>query len=232
MKLRIIRVLALCLCLLLISCSALAQTVSLAYKSGSLNVRKGPGKDYKSVDVVYHGDHIVIEEYGDVWTKIRTPSGVVGYIKNVYIDDGDEDYAAGTEYVSSYTVYTTTRLNFRAGASTSTKSMGVFNKGTKLTVLGKNGSFLLVKDSHGSQGYVSKKYVTKSKSGSSGSSGSEKTKTVKAKAVNLREGGGISTRVLRVVPYGAKVTVIKEGKYWTKVKYKGTVGWIKKTYLK
>ena len=116
--------------------------------------------------------------------------------------------------------------------------MGTLARGTKITVLGENGGFYLVKNSAGTQGFVSKSYVSRSKpsgsssSGSSSSSSSGKTMTVTASAVNMRAGGGLSYRVLKVLPRGAQVTVVTRGNYWTRVNYKGTLGWIKNTYLR
>ena len=66
----------------------------------------------------------------------------------------------------------------------------------------------------------------------SSSSSSANTKMVTASYVNLREGGGLSYDVLKVLPYGTRVTVIYKGNYWTRVNYNGTVGWIKNAYLK
>ena len=48
----------------------------------------------------------------------------------------------------------------------------------------------------------------------------------------MREGGGMSYDVLKVLPRGTEVTVLKVGNYWTRVNYNGTTGWIKNTYLK
>ncbi len=230
-------ILAVLLVLALIPTAALAETVTLAYSEGALNLRKGPGTQYRSLGTLHDGDHIDVLSYGDVWSKVETDSGKVGYIKNLYIDDGDSNYAAGTDYYGGghYTAYTTASVNFRAGASTSTASMGTLSRGTKVTVLGENGGFYLVKNSAGTQGYVSKNYISRSKpsgGSSSGSSSSKNTKTVTASYVNMRAGGGLSYRVLKVLPRGTKVTVVKRGNYWTRVNYKGTLGWIKNTYLK
>ena len=236
MKKKFASILAIVLILALIPCMALAETVSLAYTGGALNLRKGPGTDYASLGTVHHGDHITVLSYGEVWSKIQTDSGKVGYIKNLYIKDGDSNYASGIRYYDShYTAYTTAKVNFRAGASTGTASMGTLSRGTKVTVLGENGSFYLVKNSAGTQGFVSKSYISRSKpsgSSSSSSSSSAKTMTVTASYVNMREGGGMSYKVIKVLPRGTVVTVVKRGNYWTRVNYKGTLGWIKNTYLK
>ena len=223
--------------MLMLPAFACAETVSLAYSDGALNLRKGPGTDYASLGTVHNGDHITIVQSGDVWSKVKTDSGKVGYIKNLYISGSDKNYASGTSYVSGYTAYTTANVNFRSGASTSTSVMGVLSKGTKVTVLGENGGFYLVKNSAGTQGFVSKSYVSRSKpsgssSSSSSSSSSGKTMIVTASYVNMRAGGGLSYRVLKVLPRGAEVTVVTRGNYWTRVNYRGTLGWIKNTYLR
>ena len=228
-------ILAALLILALIPGAALAETVSLAYSGGSLNLRKGPGTEYRSLGTVHDGDHIDVLRYGDVWSKVETDDGKVGYIKNLYIEDGDTNYASGTDYFDShYTAYTTASVNFRAGASTSTASMGTLSKGTKVTVLGENGRFYLVKNSAGTQGFVSKTYISRTKpTGSTGSSSSSaKTMTVTGSYVNMRAGGGLSYSVVKVLPRGTVVTVVTRGNYWTRVNYKGTLGWIKNTYLK
>lgn len=228
-------ILAALLILALIPGAALAETVSLAYYGGSLNLRKGPGTEYRSLGTVHDGDHIDVLRYGDVWSKVETDDGKVGYIKNLYIEDGDTNYASGTDYYDShYTAYTTASVNFRAGASTSTASMGTLSKGTKVTVLGENGRFYLVKNSAGTQGFVSKTYISRTKPASStgSSSSSAKTMTVTASYVNMRAGGGLSYSVVKVLPRGTVVTVVTRGNYWTRVNYKGTLGWIKNTYLK
>ena len=64
---------------------ALAETVSLAYPSGALNLRDGAGTQYESLGTVHDGDHITVLEQGSVWSKIKTDSGKVGYINNLYI---------------------------------------------------------------------------------------------------------------------------------------------------
>ena len=233
-KLSILLAVVLLLCL--IPTTALAATVSMANDGGSLYLRSGPGRDYKSVGTVHDGDHISVVTQGGIWSKVKTSSGKTGYIKNLYINDGDKNYAAGTSYFSSYTVYTTAKVNMRAGASTDTKVITSLSKGTKLTALGKNGRFYLVKTSDGSQGYVSSSYISKKSGGNSSSNGSssssKKTKTVTASAVNVRAGGGMSYEVLRVLPYGTKITVLKVGNYWTQIQYGSTTGWIKNIYLK
>ena len=232
-KLLVLLAAALLVCLL--PAAALADTVSMARSGGSLYLRTGPGREYDDAGTVHDGDYITVLSYGSVWSKVQTGDGRTGYIKNLYINDGDADYAAGTSYMDSYKVYTTANVNLRAGASTSTSVITTLAKGTKLTALGKNGKFYLVETADGTQGYVSSTYVSRKGSGSSSSgsaSPAKETKTVTASYVNVREGGGMTYPVLRVLPRGTVVTVLKVGNYWTRIQYGSTVGWIKNTYLK
>ena len=232
-KFSIVVAAALLICLLL-PAAASAATVKLAYGDGALYLRSGPGKEYRDVGTVHNGDYITVLSYGSIWSQVQTSGGKIGYIKNLYINDGDANYAAGTSYYSDrYTVYTTASVNLRSGASTGTKVITTLGRGTKLTVLGKNGGFYLVATGDGTQGYVSSSYVsTNGSSSSSGSSQSGWTKTVTASYVNVRAGGGMSYKVLRVLPRGTVVTVLNVGNYWTRIQYGNTVGWIKNVYLK
>lgn len=232
-KLMVVLSLALILCILAPT-AALAARVEMAYSGGSLYLRKGPGREYDANGTVHDGDYVSVVSYGEIWSKVKTNSGKTGWIKNLYIDDGDDNYASGTSYFGNrFSVYTTASVNMRAGASTDTAVITTLGKGTKLTAMGENGSFYLVQTGGGSQGYVSKNYLSKSKvSGSSTGSSSAETKTVTASYVNMREGGGLSYGVIRVLPYGTEVTVLYKGNYWTRVRYGGDTGWIKNNYLR
>lgn len=223
--------------LMLVPAVASAATMKHAYTSGKIYLRSGPGTEYRSNGTVYNGDHIVVISYGDVWSRVRLDNGKTGYIKNLYINDGDMTYAAGTSYVNRYTAYITGNVNFRAGASTSTTSMGILERGTEVKVLGVNNGFYLICDPNNTQGFVSANYVSKTKPvdysyDNSFSSSTSYTKTVIGHGVNLRAGGGYSYDILRTVPYGAKVSVIYEGTYWTRVSYNGTMGWLNNQYLR
>ena len=230
-KIRLSRILSIGLICALLPGMASAATIQLAYKDGSLNLRSGPGTNYKSLGYLHDGDKVGIIKYGDVWTKILTSDDKVGYVKNLYIDNGDADYATGTSYLSSsYTAYTTANVHLRAGAGTDNTSMGVLKKGSKLRVLGQNGKWYLVETSAGTQGYIYSSFV--SKASTSSSTSNTITRTVTGRYVNMRSGGGMSYAVIAVLTKGTQVQQLYRGNYWTKVQYKNYTGWIKNTYLK
>lgn len=222
---------------MLVPAAACAEMVVLAYSEGSLNLRRGPGTDYRSVAILHDGDYIDVLREGDVWSKVETEDGDIGYIKNLYIDGLGYEYAEGTEYYDGgITMYTTGSVNFRAGASTDTASMGILSKGTKLTALGENDRFILVKDSNGRQGFVSSLYLSRkyvAPSGSSSSSSSYDTGIITGNTVNVRKGGGMSYSVIAKVYGGDEVEIIYEGNYWTKIETpKGVIGWVNNNYIR
>lgn len=257
MKKNAIRMLAILLVMMCLgTIAACAETVSLASASGSLNLRKGPGTEYDSVGILRHGDKITVVDEGSVWSKVKTESGKVGYIKNLYIKgSSSSSYGNSTTYFSkSYAAYVTANVNFRSGASTSTASMGTLTKGTKVTVLGENGSFYMIKNAAGAQGFVSKKYISTTKptggsasgstsSGSTSTGGSSTGTTSGTKAtvalaykngsLHIRKGAGTNYASVGTLRHGDSITVLSWGSVWSKIKTAGgTVGYIKNLYIK
>ncbi len=220
---------------MLVPVAACAETVVLAYSEGSLHLRRGPGTDYRSVAILHDGDYIDVLREGDVWSKVENEDGTIGYIKNLYIDGLGDEYAEGTEYYDGgVTMYTTATVHFRAGASTDTASMGTFHKGAKLTVLGENGRFYLVKNANGTQGFVSSLYLSKKYVAPTTSTApSYETGIITGNTVNVRKGGGMSYSVIAKVYGGDEVEIIYEGNYWTKIETpKGVIGWVNNNYIR
>ena len=229
----------LALCLLIGSWAAMAETVKLAYSTGSLNLRTGAGTKYKANGVVKNGDTITVLEKGKVWSKVRTSDSREGYIKNLYISGLGSNYADGTTYYSkSYTgtvstKYSSSTVNVRAGANKSEARVTTLKSGAKVKVLGKNGSWYLIETQGGTQGYISASYIKTSASSSSSSSSKTTTAKVTASAVNMRASASASSAKVLVLAKGAKVTVLsKANSSWWKVKYGSKTGYIYSKYLK
>lgn len=55
--------------------------------------------------------------------------------------------------------------------------------------------------------------------------------TANGKTLHLREKGKSSAKILREIPWGARVTVVKASGSWTKVTYDGTTGYVVTKYL-
>jgi uncharacterized protein YraI len=56
--------------------------------SGALNVRSGPGTNYRTIAVVSGGTNVLLigRSSGGSWLKIKIPTGTVGWVNGYYID--------------------------------------------------------------------------------------------------------------------------------------------------
>ena len=212
---------------------ASAERVSLAYAGGSLHLRKGPGTNYGTNGYVKNGDYIEVLKKGSVWSKVETSSGKVGYIKNLYISGIGDKYADGTVYYSGSvtgtvkTKYAGSTVNLRAGASTSTSVMKQLKSGTKVKILGENDNWYLVATANGTQGYMSKNYVSKS------GAATTTYATVTGSVVNMRKGAGTQYQIITALTKGTKVRVLSTAnKNWWKVSYGSYTGYMSANYLK
>ncbi|MBO7385571.1 MAG: SH3 domain-containing protein [Clostridia bacterium] len=215
--------------------TAFGETVKLAYSSGSVKLRTGAGTKYSANGVVKNGDTITVLSKGKNWTKIRTADSREGYIKNLYIDGIGSHYASGTTYTAHrtgkvVTKYSSSTVNMRAGAAHSEVAIGKLKSGAKVTVLGKNGSWYLVANSSGTQGFVHSKYI--SVGGSSSGSSSTTAKVANCNAVHMRSGKSSTSSIVATLAKNTKVTVLSKSGSWWKVKYGSKTGYIYKKYLK
>lgn len=197
---------------------------------GSLNVRSGPGTNYARAGYVKHGDSIRVIEYGSVWSKIQVlRTGVVGYVKNIYITgysapstpsvpstptlSGDYRLASVTTRTAFGTV------NIRSGAGTSYKSIGKVSRGDRLTVYGTSGNWYQVKTADGKVGYIYNDYVAFGVNAS-----------VTAN-VNFRTGAGTDFSAIRTIPRNTNVIAHSVTGNWVNVSYSGRTGYVHINYV-
>ena len=137
-------------------------------------------------------------------------------------------------------------VNFRTGASTSSKVLSVLRKGENVTVIEKSGNWVKVKTSSGQEGYINSKYIdvkntpttppkttTTQTSTETTTTTSTSTAKVTANALNVRTGASTSNKVLSVITKGDSVTVLSKSGSWAKVRLaNGTEGYVSTKYIK
>ena len=110
---------------------------------GNVNLRKGPGKSYGIVKSIKNGSLGMILQQGDGWWKISV-NGYVGYMDASFLKDGivrKTTTSSGSSSSSSsssgssstkdgYATVNTGKLYLRKSASKSSKSLGLFTRGT------------------------------------------------------------------------------------------------------
>ncbi len=120
-------------------------SVKTKYASSSVNVRKGPGTKHAAEFALESGAKMRILGESANWYLIETDDGKTGYISKNYTALGVNGE-------------TTANVNLRAGAASSTPSLGVVPKGTKITLTGVTGNWTEVQ-LNGNTGFIYTKYV-------------------------------------------------------------------------
>src|SRR5690554_6061168 len=189
-----------------------------------LNVRSGPSTKNHSVGVVEKGSKLKVLGKTGNWYEVEY-KGVKRYVSadylNVQESTGTSQQTIGTVNASA--------LNVRTGPGTSYKAVGYVTKGTKLTILGKSGSWYKI-NYKGATRYVSTSYVTVSGQ-SSGNTSTSRTGTVTASALNVRTGPGTSYKAVGYVTKGTKLTILCKSGSWYKINYKGATRYVSTSYV-
>lgn len=199
--------------------------------NSGLNLRFGPGMDYEALGQYKGGQYVMVLQQGNGWWKVSI-DGKVGYMKTDFLKEGirklnEKESTAlvvgvGTAVVSN--PKTTQVLNLRLMADASSRVLGQYRNGERLTVLAYGTEWCKVQDKNGTSGYMMTKYLTvKNLTGSAAMTVNHPQKTF----VNLRSTPSMMTgAVLVKIPHGAAVTVLAPSSNgWVKVSYKGYTGY-------
>lgn len=199
-----------------------AENVKTTYEDGSLNVRSGPGTNYKVIGWVRNGQKITVLKEEGAWTKIIVDAtGKTGYIKSSFIEKEEISvekpvYALG----SVKTKYETSTVNVRRGPGTKHNAEFALKSGTKMRILGESANWYLIETEDGKTGYISKNYTVSGVKGETTAN------------VNMRKGPAANTPSLGVVPKGTSVTLTGVTGNWTEVTFNGNTGFIYTKYVK
>ena len=204
-----------------------------------LNLRAGPGTQYTSIRQFKGGTYVMVLQKGNGWWKVSV-DGYVGYMNASFLKDGilkpdfstggSTDNNTGTGYATVNNPRSNQVLNLRESASTTSRVLGQFGNGTRVTVLGQGLEWCKVRvNNTGEEGYMMSDYLALQ------NLPAVPTMTVnhpKRSYVNLRSTPSLSGNVvLTHMPHGATVTVLTPGDTWVKVRYNGYTGYASKYFL-
>lgn len=145
--------------LLILAVSALTAPVALAKEqcelgkvtaSDSLNLRAKASADSKIIDKIPGGSFVIIVDSVGQFFKVKY-DGKTGYIS--------DDFAIKLKH---WVGYATDDVNLRASPSTSSKKLGMLEKGESIYIYAGNGDFYLAVYGD-TKCYVAKDYITKKK---------------------------------------------------------------------
>jgi uncharacterized protein YgiM (DUF1202 family) len=208
----------------------------------NLNVRLGPGVNYDMVHSLTNGTEVKVYDKqvvnGHYWGKLGENAWIcLSYVtettnnagENGSITDGNTNTSTSGGYALVNNPGANERLNLRAAASKSSKSLGKYGNGTYVTVLAKGNTWCKV-IVDGKTGYMMTQYLRFY--GMSSASTAMVTHPDRT-FVYLRGGPSQQTgQILKKVPHGATVTILTPGATWSQVKYNGQTGYMMTKFLK
>ena len=183
---------------------------------------------------------------GYYWDKIKLSNGTIGYVATNYLSITTQ---SNTNTNTSTTKTEKMKVNasnvrVRKSPTTSSAILATLAKNTEVTrlekkVAYKNGYYWdKIKLSNGTIGYIATNYLSSTTISNTSSSTTTKTAIVNASNVRLRSSSSTSSRIVKTLSKGTKVTILqkkaayKNGYYWDKVKLSnGTTGYIASKYL-
>ena len=202
-----------------------------------LNVRSGKGTDTSIIGTLLNGETVTVLDNSDAgWVKIRTASGLEGYVAREYLTGAETPSEPTTPETPSETTTATVNadvLNVRSGKGTDTSIIGTLQNRETVTVLdNSDATWVKIKTSSGLEGYVHRDYLN------IGSSAPETpseptTATVNADVLNVRSGKGTDTSIVGTIRNGETVTVLDDSDAtWVKIKTSsGLEGYVHRDYL-
>ena len=194
--------------------------------SDSLNIRSGPGTNYKIVGYLTNGAKVTITETAKngsaTWGKTEK-----GWISLSYVVMDQAQQTPEVKPVKG-TVKVTDTLRIRKGPGTSYAIAGYLNNGAKVEILEQktvNGT----KWGRISKGWISLSYVVLT---TDTAKPQTTTKTVTADCLRIRSAAGTGNKIVGYLYKNEKVTILETKKVGTTTWGRVSKGWISMAYVK
>ena len=231
-------VLCVMLCMVTLVPMASADTKMAKVSTGSnsgVNLRvspQGTGKGW-----VPEGTSVEVISTSGNWCRVRVIGTWVnkngyshgnsyGYIWKAYVSVGGSKKSSNVAAqigATGNTARTKTATTLRSGAGNGYGKVASLAAGAKLMVSSSKGTWakvIAIRSGGNKPGYVLKSAIAKGFGGTT------------TAACNMRAGGSTSFGVVGSVPMGATVTILYVGSTWSQIRYGGTTGYVKNSYLR
>lgn len=126
--------------------------------ASTVNLRKSANTSSSVITTLDKGAKLTILKTSSSWYNVKTVSGKTGWILSKYVSTKGTSTAQSS--LNKKAIVTSTTLNLRKGASTSSSVVYTLKKGQILTILRASNGWYNVKASNGKTGWVNNKYVS------------------------------------------------------------------------
>ena len=228
-------------------------TVELSSASSRLNVRKSPGTASAVVGTLRHGMQVEVMDTSDGWCWIKSGS-LTGYVVSRYLktadgnEPADEPDATRTPESSAETGVATirlrsssSRLNVRKEASTTSSIVGTLRHGAQVEVQGRSGDWSRIK-SGSLTGYVMSSYLimAEEQNEPAATPAPEESQPVSTATIrlssassllNVRRSASTSAAIEGTLKHGTQVEVYGRSGEWTQIRSGSLTGYVMTKYL-
>lgn len=211
-----------------------------------LNLRTEPSLTGDIITSFPNGTAVNVISRGNGWYKIQVGDSL-GFAASRYLstDSNGGSTGGGSGSTSGKQGIVNNPganqvLLLRETASTDARVLGYYRNGTAVTIKGESGSFYKV-TVNGKTGYMMKKFIKLTSSGSGSGSGSvvlpEAPFTAKlvndngTGIVNFRKAPGLSSSIIKAYPVGTEITVTSVGDVWCKATIDGVEGYVSRFFF-
>ncbi|MGL5416455.1 MAG: SH3 domain-containing protein [Clostridium sp.] len=200
--------------------------------SNGLNVRAKASMNSSKLGVLTKGTKVTVLAKEGNWSKISF-NGKTGYVSSQYLSmTMNQGTQTKPQMENKMMTVVPNGLNVRAKASMDSSKLGVLTKGTKVTVLAKEGNWSKI-SFNGKTGYVSSQYLSMNQMmGQAKPQMQNKMMTVTANGLNVRAKASMNSSKLGILPKGTKITVLAKEGNWSKISFNGKTGYVSSQYLK
>ena len=209
--------------------------------SGSLNLRQLPSYSASIIGSIPQYAVVDVFEYDGGWARIRY-SGVTGWVLRSFLTDYNPQptcnpYPTANPGVLQGYAYVRTNgggLNMREYASTAARVTMVIPRYARVEIHSYGSTWAWVRYM-GVSGYVMTRYLSTGGVSpaptAAPTAGSWATVATQSGGLNIREATYVGSRILKVAPKGATVSVLERGTTWSRISYGGVTGYAMTGFL-
>ena len=203
-------------------------------KGGWLRLRTAPSYDATVIGKYYTGTKVEILGTRGNWYNVRTPDNKAGFMHADYITtdgSGGSGGSAITKYVTSSNGY---GVRLRSGPGKSYRVIGVYDVGTKVSVLLSGSLWSQIKIGT-TAGYMMSEFLTSTNPGTTPPPSTSDMATVRSDngySVRLRSGPGTAYSIIGLYSVGTRVSVQSRGSVWDRIIVGSREGYMMNEFLR
>ena len=210
---------------------------------GGLNMREYASTAARVTMVIPRYARVEVYSYGNSWCYIHY-NGLAGYVMTSYLSFAYTPTPTATPApvqptlppVQGYAYVSTNGggLNMREYASTAARVTMVIPRYARVEILSYSSTWAWVRYM-GVSGYVMTRYLSTGGVSpaptAAPTAGSWATVATQSGGLNIREATYVGSRILKVAPKGATVSVLERGTTWSRISYGGVTGYAMTGFL-